>query len=203
MMNATQTALLETLAVDPFTVNDLVAQLEKSETTIRKNLKELEAEGKVRKDTGHWFLIIETEQHASIEELEAAIAAGEAATSSESPKSDAVEDSTNDESETAGEPAATRKYQRHQTPTTRTVRTNQITGARLQVLKNGETAEDGTAYKVSTKWMTVCLDHMTIGEFARVLDAHFASTYPTFCPTCSSKMTEDQIGRRRAARTQP
>lgn len=221
-MNATETAVLETVASRPegFTVNEIGAAIGKSETTVRKALKNL---GDVVKDetTGNYRLIVinfseptvETEpitcdypnshpgypcNHAvfvddtedepviDTEQLTAEVTSGE---------------KTITEAYEEIKEAVVRKYQRHATPTTRTVRKNQITGAEVQVLKNGETDRDGNEIKVGTKWATRCLTHGATGQFDKVLDAHYASSYPTFCPECATKIPAEAIGRRRRGTT--
>lgn len=195
-MNATQTAILDTLTVSSsyHTVAELTDMVGKSETTVRKALKELAEQnlvGQVDVDgdgVKRWTVIptVTVAEETTNEQAVVDSTDGEPAADSK-PSEDA---------EPEDKPAP-RKYQRHETPTTRTVRTNQITGAEVQVLRAGETSKSGAVMGQSHKWFAVCITHNDLGGFDKVLDAHFASSYPTFCPTCASKMTPEQIGRRR------
>lgn len=88
---------------------------------------------------------------------------------------------------------------RHTTPTTRTVRTNQLTGAKVQVIRADEVDENLPMASMigNGKWVTICHTHNEAQTFSRVLDAHYASSYPTFCPECSKNIPAEAVGRRR------
>jgi biotin operon repressor len=154
-MNSTQTAVLDQLTPESGAmVAQLVDLLGKSETTIRKALKELAAQGEVvKKENGYWFPVVQPEPA----------------------------------------PVAKKKYRRHETPQTRTTRINQITGYKVGVRKTSETPFKG----IDEKWYAVCFEHNTAGGEAKLLDAHWLSTYPTFCPECLP-LLDGKIGRRRA-----
>lgn len=158
-MNATATQVKNILdELTGFaTVAGLVEETGKSETTIRKALKELETEGFAHKNApGQW------ENTKPVE-------------TDESPK---------------------RRYVRHDKPTTRTVRLNQITHSEVRVALTAEEPQVTKNFGVSNKWVTICVTHNAATGSDKVLDAHYASTYPTFCPTCAPKL-EGKVGRRR------
>lgn len=210
-MNATETAVHKTVASrrEGFTVNEIGAAIGKSETTVRKALKNL---GDVVRDetTGNYRLTVitcdypnshpgypcnhavfvdDTEDEPVVDTEQLPVEAHEEVTEAE-----VVEDQP-------AEAPAPKKYTRHQTPTTRTVRTNQITGAEVQVIKQGELPRDHFPFTLSDKWGTVCLTHQQVAGFPKVLDAHYASSYPTFCPKCATKIPAEAIGRRRRGTT--
>jgi len=161
-MNATATAALDALrsaGEAGYTIGNLQDVLGKSETTVRKALKEL-GELVAKNEDGAWVAVVE---------------------------------------EPAAETAPKKRYQRHAKPTTRTVRVNQITKTEVQVIRGDEDAKgvdlEDTDYDGS-KWATVCITHKQAAGFDLVLDAHFASSYPTFCTECAPKL-EGKVGRRR------
>lgn len=162
-MNATQTAVLEALTASNsyHTVAELVDMVGKSETTVRKAVKELLADGTLSVDT------IDGKAHYTN--------TPEVADQDESPK---------------------RRYVRHDKPTTRTVRLNQITHSEVRVALTAEEPQVTKNFGVSNKWVTICVTHNAATGSDKVLDAHYASTYPTFCPTCAPKL-EGKVGRRR------
>ena len=164
-MNATATATLDALrsaGEAGYTIGNLQDVLGRSETTVRKALKEL-GELVAKNDEGAWVAVVEEPA--------------------------------------AEEPTAKKKYRRHAKPTTRTVRVNQITKTEVQVIRGDEDPKgvdlDETEYDGS-KWATVCITHKQAAGFDLVLDAHYASSYPTFCTECAPKL-EGKVGRRRAA----
>jgi DNA-binding GntR family transcriptional regulator len=178
-MNATATAVLEalnTVAPEFRNVSSLVDIVGKSETTVRKALKELAAEELVTVDGRTWMPAppVAIEEPAADEPTEA---------------------------------PAKKKYNRHQKPTTRTVRLNQITKSEVQVLRHGELDQLPKSFDIEAteyageKWLTVCLTDGQAAGFDLVLDAHYASSYPTFCTVCAPKL-EGKVGRRRAAFTE-
>lgn len=178
-MNATQTLIMNFLTNSNsyHTVKEIQAGISKGETTVRENLKVLLEQGDVSKDgklyTNTPIVPEDTEdavEHAVVVPQDEAVGAA----------LDAIE------------PPAKKVYRRHATPTTRTIRINQITGYEVQVLRGDEYLPENPP----AKWVTICLEHDTIGESDLVLDAHFLSTYPTFCPSCAPKL-EGKVGRRR------
>ena len=186
-MNATQTAILTAITdTASHDVKTIVNEIGKSETTVRKGLNELEAAGEVYRDGSCWYAVVNPVDTANDNEAYTKLM--------DETETEIADDESNDDDVNV---YVTKKYTRHETPTTRTVRTNQITGAEVQVVKNGETDRDGNEISITNKWATVCLTHRAIGQFSRVLDAHFASSYPEFCPTCKDAMPIETIGRRR------
>lgn len=206
-MNATQTLILDKLAASNsyHTVKEIQEMTGKGETTIRENLKVLLANGDVSKDgklytntpivpeapamdadveTGREF----DNDHAA--EM-AAAAEDEATRTAEDGVEIAIIDGMRVEGP-APEAPAKKKYRRHEIPTTRTVRINQITKSEVKVASAAEMDVE----EPEGKWATLCLTHDAIVWNDLVLDAHFASTYPEFCPTCAPLLV-GKVGRRR------
>jgi hypothetical protein len=210
-MNATQTLIMDYLTASNsyHTVKEIQAGIGKGETTIRENLKVLLADGDVSKD-GKLYTntpivpeAVEPEVtevpkpepvHASVEAIEEAIAAGEAA-EAVVPQDEAVGAALD-----AAEAPAKKVYKRHATPTTRTVRINQITKSEVKVVR----ADEMDLEDADSKWYTLCLTHDHMEGSDLVLDAHFKSTYPEFCPPCNEVLNPADgpslVGRRRAVK---
>lgn len=96
----------------------------------------------------------------------------------------------------AGEDAPRRRYRRHDTPTTRTTRTNQITKCEVAVLRSDEDEKLAKEHGIDTKWMTVCHTHNHAHGEDRVLDAHWYSSYPLFCAEVTA-LVAPAVSRRR------
>lgn len=96
--------------------------------------------------------------------------------------------------------APKRRYQRHDTPTTRTTRTNQITKCEVAVVRTDEDEATAEKHGIKTKWMTVCHTHNHAVGSDKVLDAHWFSSYPLFCKE-TRKLVQAAVGRRRKDKT--
>jgi biotin operon repressor len=207
-MNATQTAILEALTASNsyHSVKELQSMIGKGETAVRDGLKALIADDHVgvlvedgKKLYTNIPIVPEDDEPATVEEA-------------------IVESFATDENEVADEldrlgvevknvegmrvegpaPEATeapakKKYRRHDIPLTRTVRINQITKAEVQVAS----ADEIDVENPEGKWVTLCLTHDSMDWSDLVLDAHFKSTYPEFCPGCAPLLV-GKVGRRRA-----
>lgn len=175
-MNATQSLIINSLANDGAqTTQQLADRLGKDISTIRKNAKEIVADGTIVKDGKEYaFLPVEDE----------------------TPADEPVELGSMDSDEIKSDTVPKRQYRRHDVPTTRTTRVNQITKTEVAVRRTDENKKEADKFGITDKYYTICITDGTAQGSERVTDAHFLSTYPTFCTTCAPKL-EGKIGRRR------
>lgn len=190
-MNATQTAIVEVLSETEgyLTVPELVELTAKGDTTVRTALKVLVEAGTVvktvdGKKTGYMVQPAPVEAETAPEPAEP-----QPAPEAPQPQDEAV-GAALDTAAAAAKPK--KKYQRHATPQTRTTRTNQITKAQIGVRNLAESPDP----RVTTKWYAICLTHNAVHGEDKLKDAHWFSTYPSFCPVCGPQL-DGKEGRRR------
>lgn len=216
-MNATQTAIVEALTASNsyHSVAELVEMTGKGDTTIRTAIKVLLADGEIgvtiedgkklytvipevpEDENGRPFgELVEDEDGAPLpNELQPA----DAQTPAEPVEVDVQPEAPQPQDEAVGAALDTaaakprKKYIRHETPQTRTTRINQITKAEIGVRKTSETPFPG----IEEKWYAVCLTHNQAHGEEKLKDAHWFSSYPTFCTVCGPQLV-GKVGRRRA-----
>lgn len=173
--------------MENFTVAELAEQVGMNETTIRKYVKAnssffIAGEGRGRYNYGPNVVDADREPGDLVED------------------EDQPEDAQIAEPEIAvTDTPAKKKYIRHIGENrTQTTRLNQITKAEIGVRRTADHPDIAATHGIENKWFAICITHGNAISTNRVVDAHWFSSYPDFCPTCRP-LLEGKIGRRRTS----
>lgn len=153
----------------------LVELTGKSETSVRKALKDMMADGDVVKDSGgNYRYTIVASSTTPAEELAAQVEETEAA-----------EAEAADHVATGDEKPAKKKYAPRRENPPRPIRKNQKTGSELQVVPAGEVPDGFSTEDPTPPWYTLCHTHHTSVGSKKIMGAWAYSTNPEkFCGGC-------------------